>query len=95
MDATFQNLEKHQRQIETVTNQDRQNETSTQQLLNLSLNYDNAEVRQDRRNQVLERFLREQKRKGNLTLIQEENLWKEFKQQQDAEEKRIREEENQ
>ena len=69
MAANFQNLEKDQRQIEIVTNQDRQNGTSTQQPLNLSSNKNNAEVRQNRRNQVLEQFLREQKRKGNLTFI--------------------------
>ena len=69
MAANFQNLEKDQRQIEIVTNQDRQNGTSTQQPLNLSSNNNNAEVRQNRRNQVLEQFLREQKRKGNLTFI--------------------------
>ena len=52
-------------------------------------------MRQNRRNQGLEQFLREQKRKGNLRLIQEENLQKGFIQHQDAEEKRIKEEENQ
>ena len=65
MAANFQNLEKDQRQIETVTNQDRQNGTSTQQPLNLSSNNNDAEVRQNRRNQVLEQFLREQKRNEN------------------------------
>ena len=67
MAATFQNLEKDQRQIETVTNQDRQNETSTQQPLNLSLNYDNAEVRQDRKEPSFRTISQgtEKKRKSN------------------------------
>ena len=63
MATNFQNPEKGQRQIETVINQNRQNEASTQQSLNLSTDNSNAEVRQNKRNQVLEQFLREQKRK--------------------------------
>ena len=52
-------------------------------------------IRGIKMNQVLEQFLREQKRKGKLTPMQEENLQRQFKQWQDAEKQRIREEENQ
>ena len=63
---------------------------SKNQSTHSSMSTSNLEERQNRKNQVSEQLLREQKRKGNLTPMQEENLQKQFKQHQDTKEKMIK-----
>ena len=79
--------------MDNTTYQNRWEEIPKNKKPNQSIS--NAEERQTRRNQVLEQFLREQKRKGNVTPIQEANCQRQFKECQDAEERGIREVENQ
>ena len=51
--------------------------------------------RQNRRNQVLEQFIREVKRKGQMTAAYENKLREDFKSRQEAKEQRLQEEERQ
>ena len=53
------------------------------------------EVRQNRRNKVLEQFIREAKRKGQMTAAYENKLREDLKSRQEAEEQRLQEEERQ
>ena len=53
------------------------------------------EDRQNRRNQVLEQFIREAKRKGQMTAVYENKIRENFRIRQEAEEQRLREEERQ
>ena len=50
---------------------------------------------QNRRNQVLEQFLREAKRKGQMTAVYKNKITENFRIRQEAEEQRLREEERQ
>ena len=49
--------------------------------------------RQNKRNQVLEQFIREAKRKGEMTAVHENKIRESFRIRQEAEDKRLREEE--
>ena len=51
--------------------------------------------RQNRRNQVLEQFIREAKRKGQMTAAYENKLREDFKSRQEAKEQRLQEVETQ
>ena len=53
------------------------------------------EDRQNRRNQVLEQFIREAKRKGQMTAVYENKIRENFRIRQEAEEQRLKEEERQ
>ena len=53
------------------------------------------EDRQNRRNQVLEQFFREAKRKGQMTAVYENKMRENFRIRQEAKEQRLREEERQ
>ena len=53
------------------------------------------EDRQNRRNQVLEQFIREAKRKGQMTAVCENKIRESFRIKQEVEEQRLREEERQ
>ena len=53
------------------------------------------ENRQNRRNQVLEQFICETKRKGQMTIVYENKIRENFRIGQEAEEQRLREEERQ
>ena len=53
------------------------------------------ENRQSRRNQVFEQFIREAKRKGQMTAVYENKIRENFRIRQEAEEQRLREEERQ
>ena len=53
------------------------------------------ENRQNRKNQVLEQFIREAKRKGQMTAVYENKIRENFRIRQEAEEQRLREEERQ
>ena len=51
------------------------------------------EDRQNRRNKVLEQFIREARRKGEMTAVYKSKLRENFRIRKEAEEKRFREEE--
>ena len=51
------------------------------------------EDRQNKRNQVLEQFIREAKRKGEMTAVHKNKIRESFRIRQEAEEKNLREEE--
>ena len=51
--------------------------------------------RQNRRNEVLEQFIREAKRKGQMTAVYKNKIRENFRIRQEAEEQRLREEERQ
>ena len=53
------------------------------------------ENRQNRRNQVLEQFSREAKRKGQMTAVYKNKIRENFRIRQETEEQRLREEERQ
>ena len=53
------------------------------------------EDRQNKRNQVLEQFIREAKRKGEMTAVHIDKIRENFRIRQEANGKRLREEEKQ
>ena len=67
---------------------------STQSVTSKAQNEDSQqEDRQNRRNKVLEQFIREARRKGEMTAVNESKLRENIRIRQEAEEKRFREEE--
>ena len=97
MAGKFQNPSTKQQTKVVVVQQNRQDNTLTAMLTSnrsqISDSY--IEGRQNRRNQVLEKFIREVKRKGQMTVAYENKLREDFKSRQEAEEKRFQEEERQ
>ena len=78
-----------------MTQQSVNNITFSTQLVTSKAQNKNSkqEDRQNRRNKVLEQFLRDARRKGELTAVYESKLRESFRIRQEAEEKRFREEE--
>ena len=67
---------------------------STQSVTSKAQNEDSQQKdRQNRRNKVLEQFIREARRKGEMTAVNESKLRENIRIRQEAEEKRFREEE--
>ena len=98
MAAKFQNPSSKQQQTKVVVvQQNRWDKTLTAMpTSNRSQTSDSyIKDRQNRRNQVLEQFIREAKRKGQMTAAYENKLKADFKSRQEAEEQRLREEERQ
>ena len=98
MAAKFQNPSSNQQQAKiVVVQQNRWDNASTAILTsNRSQTSDSyIEGRQNRRNQVLEQFIREAKRKGQMTAAYENKLREDFKSRQEAKEQRLQEEERQ
>ena len=96
MAAKFQNLSGNSQQMETtVTQQSMNNSTfSTQSVTSKAQNKDSQrEDRQNKRNKMLEQFIREARRKGEMTSVYESKQRENFRITQEAEKKRLREEE--
>ena len=92
MAAKFQNPSSKQQQTKVeVAQQNRWDNTSTTiTASNRSQTSDSyIEDRQNRRNQVLEQFIREAKRKGQMTAVYENKLQEDFKLRQEAKEQRL------
>ena len=92
MAAKFQNPSSKQQQTNiVVVQQNRQDNASTAMpTSNRSQTSDSyIKDRQNRRNQVLEQFIREAKRKGQMTSAYENKLQEDFKLRQEAKEQRL------
>ena len=98
MAAKFQNPSSKQQQTKiVVVQQNRQDNASTIILTSKRSQTSDSYIkdRQNRRNQVLEQFIREAKRKGQMTAAYENKLIEDFKSRQEAKEQRLQEEERQ
>ena len=97
--AEFQNLSGNPQQAKVVIVQqnvigDTSSSSSAQSVTSKTQTGSSyIEDRQNKRNQVLEQFIREEKRKGEMTAAHENEIRESFRIRQEAEEKRLREEE--
>ena len=95
MTVKFQNPSSKQQQTKVVVVQQNRwdNTLTAMPTPNRSQTSDSyIKDRQNRRNQLLEQFIREAKRKGQMTATYENKLREDFKSRQEAEEQRLGEE---
>ena len=96
--AEFQNSSRNPQQAKVVTvqqnvNGDTSSSAAAQSVTSKTQTGSYIEDRQNKRNQVLEQFIRVAKRKGEMTAAHENKIRESFRIRQEAEEKRLREEE--
>ena len=96
MAAKFQNPRRGEQNNTMVILEDASSSRSTmaQEVNNTETGSDLIEERQQRRQRVLEQFLREAKRKGEMMAAHENKIREEFRRRQETEEWKLREEEN-
>ena len=96
MAAKFQNLRRGGQNNTVVIQEDASSSRSTmaQEVNNTETGSDLIEERQQKRQGVLEQFLREAKRKGEMMAAHENKIREEFRRRQETEEWKLREEEN-
>ena len=95
MAAKFQNPSTKQQETKVVVVQQNgwDNASTAMPTLHRSQTSDSyIKGRQNRRNQVLEQFIREAKRKGQMTAAYENKLREDFKSRQETKEQRLQEE---
>ena len=101
MAEKFRNVKESKNKGEEETNETEKNkqiqEDTGRQEIKVSYTYrgeGSVESRQQKRQGVLEQFIREAKRRGELTTAAENRMREDFRKKQEAEEKKLREEEN-
>ena len=96
MAAMFQNPRRSEQNNTVVIQEDISSSRSTmaQEVNKIETGSDLIEERQQKRQRVLEQFLREAKRKGEMMATHENKIREEFRRRQEAEEQKLCEEEN-
>ena len=96
MAAKFQNPKRGEQNNTVVIQEDTSSSRSTmaQEVNNIETGSDLIKERQQKRQKVLEQFLREAKRKEEMMATQENKIREEFRRRQEAEEQKLHEEEN-
>ena len=96
MAAKFQNPRRSEQNNTVVIQEDASSSrsTMTQEVNNTETGSNVIKERQQKRQRVLEQFLREAKRKGEMMATHENKIREEFRRRQEAEEQKLREEEN-
>ena len=91
MAAKFQNPRRSEQTNEVVIQEDASSSrsTMTQAMNNTETGSDLIKERQQKRQKVLEQFLREAKRRGDLTVTYENKIREDFRRKQEAEEQRL------
>ena len=91
MAAKFQNPRRSEQTNEVVIQEDASSSRSmmTQAMNNTETGSDLIEERQQKRQKVLEQFLQEAKRRGDLTVTYENKIREDFRRKQEAEEQKL------